>query len=624
MHFRQSRRGFLQVALAASAAGRSALRAQRQGFVPGRCDVLVYGSTPAGVAAAVSAARAGADVLLIEPTTHFGGIITSGMSNTDFKTFEAVQGFYREFMNRVVDFYRQRYGRNSPQLEDCYHGACYEPSVARHVLLSFIEESGVRLYLGQRLVAVLRELSTGEPGVSTVTLASLSDEMERETRAQVFVDATYEGDLLAMAGCAFRVGRESRAEYGELFAGVNYSHEGRFLHGSTGDGDHRIQCYHFRICMTDVAANRVAILKPEGYRREDFLPVLALLRSDRVTQVMGGIFGMRRIPNGKADINDLMYSPFSLRLPAENYEWPNGGPAERQRIFHRHKSYTLGLWWFLQNDAEVPPSIREEARHWGLPKDEFVNSGHFPPALYVREGRRLHAAFVLTQQHTQRTPGSVRSPVQRDAVAVCDYSLDSHGNSPSGSIHPEVTEGVFNWHVVPYQIPYRVLLPREVPNLLVPVAVSASHVAYSSLRTEPAFTALGQAAGMAAAQMVRRRCGAAGVDVTELQDSLHAAQAITLYCSDVPPGSPWFRAVQHFGTRGLLHHLPEFTDAPYLGRGKPLKGQWLEAYPQHTLSPDLPVSEELARRWSSEAGLVEVLRPAGRSRGAYLAALLAK
>lgn len=591
-------------------------------------DVVVYGATPAGISAAVNTARQGVTVGLFEASDHLGGIVSSGMSNTDFKTFEAVWGTYREFMNRVVAHYEQAYGEDSPQVRDCYWGAWYEPKVALKIFQEMLaEHTNISVHLKHRLTEAEVDSSDNYRQLEAVRLRDIANNQSVVVRAKVFIDATYEGDLMAAAGCPYRVGRESREEYGELFAGVKYYRDKQFLFKSSGAGDHKIQCYNFRICMTNVPENRVPIDQPPGYQREEYLPLLEWVRSGNVRSVGEGIVRFREIPNGKADVNDLMYSPFSLRLVGENYDWPEGSPEVRQRIFDRHKTYSLGLFYFLQNDAEIPAALREEAQQWGLPKDEFEQYGHFPPALYVREGRRLHGDYVLTEYHTQPDSGSVRAPICPDAIAICDYSLDSHGNGPEIPYHPGVTEGVFNHYVVPYPISYRVMLPPDTDGLLVPVAVSASHVGFSSLRMEPTWVALGQAAGLAAAQSVVRQKEVRHVDVSQLQQKLYEARAITFYTSDVFPDSPYFAAVQYWGTQGLFHHLPEYEDVPYIGRGAKgdLPGQWIEAYPYHAISPDRPMTDSLAQVWLEFAGIEEKPRelsnPTNLTRGEFLALL---
>ena len=568
-------------------------------------DVVIYGATPAGIAAAINAADQGVSVGLYEASDHLGGLISGGMSNTDFKTFEAVQGTYRDFMNRVVAYYREKYGADSPQVKNCYHGAWYEPHVAKHIFQEMLAEyPAITVRLEHRLEAVEKQKVGGERSkLKGVRLRNLEQNQVMTVEAQVFIDATYEGDLMAETGCPYRVGRESRDEYGELFAGVKYYRDKQFLIKSSGAGDHKIQCYNFRLCMTNVPANRVPIEQPQNYRRKDYLPLLAWLRSGRVKSVDEGVVRFTEIPNGKVDVNDLMYSPFSLRLVGENYAWPEGSPEVRQQIFDRHKAYSLGLFYFLQNDPEVPPAIQQEARQWGLPKDEFEAYDHFSPALYIREGRRLHGDYVLTEHHTQPDSNSTRAPVCPDAVAICDYSMDSHGNGPEIPYHPGVTEGVFNAYVVPYPISYQVMLPPDTDGLLVPVAVSASHVGFSSLRMEPTWVALGQAAGLAAAQSVASDKEVRDIDIDQLQNTLHKAGAITVYTSDVLPDSPYFKAVQYFGTQGYFHHLPEYSDVPYVGRGKKgdLLGQWIEAYPYHAISPEQKMTTALAEAWLRKA-----------------------
>lgn len=569
-------------------------------------DVVVYGATPAGISAAVNAAKEGASIGLYEASDHLGGLISGGMSNTDFKTFEAVQGTYREFMDRVVAYYTEKYGKDSPQVKNCYRGAWYEPHVALHIFREMLAEyPSISVFTEHRLKSVEKRKTGERTKLESLRLQNLAGNRVIQVQAKVFIDATYEGDLMAAAGCPYRVGRESRSEYGELFAGVKYYQDKQFLDKSSGAADHKIQCYNFRLCMTNVPENQVPIAKPTGYRREDYQPLLAWLKSGEVKSVDEGVVRFTEIPNGKVDVNDLMYSPFSLRLVGENYAWADGSPEVRRQIFERHKSYSLGLFYFLQNNSDVPPSIQAEARQWGLPKDEFEEYNHFPPALYIREARRLHGDYVLTEHHTQPDTNSVRAPLCPDAVAICDYSMDSHGNGPEIPYHPGVTEGVFNAYVVPYQISYRVMVPPQVDGLLVPVAVSASHVGFSSLRMEPTWVALGQAAGLVAAQSVMQEKEVRDIDITQLQKRLHQAGAITVYTSDVFPDSPYFTAVQYFGTRGFFHHLPEYEEVPYIGRGKKgdLLGQWLEAYPYHAVSPKKTMTAELADTWLRDANI---------------------
>lgn len=566
-------------------------------------DVCVYGATPSGIAASVAAARNGVSVLLVEEANHIGGLITSGMSNPDFKTFEALAGFYKEYMQRVVDYYSREYGPESQQLKDCFHGVWYEPKVAYLIFHEMLENANVKVLPGYRLqTAKLKKSGLGNTIDEAVFVATKSN-ANKNIRAKVFIDATYEGDLMAMAGCDYRVGRESRKEYGELFAGVKYYSEKNFLIGSTGVSDHKIQCYNFRICMTDDPQNRLPIEKPKDYNSNEFARLSQLLGEGKIEH-FDQLVGINRVPNRKADFNDKMYSLVSLRLPGENYDWPNGNSEARKKIFDRHKSYSLAFLYFIQNDSSVPENIQTEARQWGLPADEFQEYGHFPPMVYVREARRLKSMFVLTEADLLPSKGSVRSPLYTDAIAICDYSMDSHGNAPPSNLHPDITEGVFNYYVVPYQLPYRVLVPNEVEQLLVTCAVSASHVAFSSLRMEPTWCALGQAAGIAAALAVKNKQMVRNINVEHLQNEIYKQKGMTVYISDVQPGSPIYQAVQYFGTKGFFHDLPEYKNVPYIGRGKSLgRGQFIEKYPYHEINPDWDMDEKLAESWLKLAGL---------------------
>ena len=570
-------------------------------------DVVVYGATLSGIAAAVNAAKEGMLVGLFEETSHIGGMVSGGMSNPDFKTFESLGGTYKEFMDRVVRHYSKANGPDSKQVDECYHGAWYEPKVAKAVFMQMLSEhTNLEVFPENRLIKAI--VATGKSGMKKLTSVQFKDAKSGRSlmvNAKVFIDATYEGDLLAKAGCRYQLGRESRQTYGELFAGVKYYSGGRFLIGSTGEGDRKIQCSNFRICMSRDPENYIPIEKPQNYRRDEFLSLLKLMQEGKITKLDNQIVKIRTIPNQKADFNDLMYSPVSLRLPGENYQWPEGDARVRKRIFERHKEYTLGLLYFLQHDEEVPDSIRKETLAWGLPKDEFQNSGHFPPMLYIREGRRLQGDFVLTEHDTQPPSGFIRAKLNTDAIAICDYSLDSHGNAPPGNLHPLVTEGVFNRWVQPYQIPYQVTVPAKVDGLLVSCAVSASHVAYSSLRMEPTWTAIGQAVGLAAAQAIGAGLEVRDINIERLQKKLHKLGAMTIYLGDVGPASPFFKAAQYFGTKGYFHGMPEYRNVPYIGRGsgKGMRGQHIQAYPYHHLRPDKTMDPELAGFWWKKAGM---------------------
>lgn len=559
-------------------------------------DIAVYGSTPAGIASAVVAARQGRRVALLEPTSHVGGLLTGGLSNTDFRTLEAVTGFYREYMDRVHADYIQRYGRDSKQAEECFFGAHAEPHVSDRVLRAMMaEQATLRLFTRHRLETATRQ------GDAIASARFRTPAGPLTIQASVWIDATYEGDLAAAAKAPYRIGRESTREYGERFAGVLFFDQGRILPGSTGEADNNEQCANFRIIMTNRASNRVAVPKPPGYNRDEFARFVPLLRSGRIREVYttdhSGIIRLTHIPNGKSDMNDIKQAPIRLSLPGENNGWSDGDEATRQRIYDRHVAHNIGLLYFLQNDPEVPQDVRDKANEWGLARDEFVSNGHLPPALYVREGRRILGDYVFTEHDTMQASRSVRARVHADAVAMGDYSLNSHGHQPAGPLYPSLFEGDFGFSTTPFMIPYGVLLPRDVANLLVPVAVSASHVGYSALRLEPTWTALGHAAGLAAHLAIPKGGNTRSIAVAALQRMLHQQKQATIYTSDIPRESPYFEAVQWAGLRGLLSDLVDYQTAVLT----PLKfrygTQYSYAHPLHAVEPDRPLDPALLSKW---------------------------
>jgi hypothetical protein len=575
-------------------------------------DVVVYGATPAGIAAAILAARQGHAVVLAEPTPYVGGLLTGGLSYTDFRTQESVTGFFREYMDRVLAHYTKKYGAGSTQVRECFRGAHAEPHVSSQVLGEMLaEQKSLIVATSWKLQAVGRK-------ERTVTSASFATPNGvRDIQARFFIDATYEGDLAAAARVRTRLGRESTRVYGERYAGVLYFDQGRILPGSTGEGDNSVQCSNYRVIMTDDPALRVAVPKPTTYRREEFTHLLPLFQSGRITNIYSedhsGILRLQRLPNRKSDMNDIKQAPVRLALPGENQQWPEGDWGTRERIARRHLDYAMGLLYFLQNDAELPSAIREKAREWGLAKDEFADNGHLPTALYIREGRRVEGHYTFTEHDTLPAPLSVRTRVQRDAVAIGDYSLNNHGHFPQGPLHPQLVEGDFSASTTPFQIPYGVMVPRDVDNLLVPVAVSASHIGYSAIRLEPTWTALGHAAGLAAHLHLKQ----GKVEVPQLQAMLHRQGQATIYTSDVPPSHALFAAVQWAGLRGLLSDIHDYRSSaiPPL-RKYPHGLQYSHAFGLHDVAPEKQLDGRLRGLWEHRLPCAKGI--AASTRGEFL------
>ncbi|HWA97994.1 MAG TPA: FAD-dependent oxidoreductase [Pirellulales bacterium] len=560
-------------------------------------DVLVYGGTPAGIAAALAAASDGRGVLLVEPTKRIGGLTTCGLSHPDFRTFEALNGTYRELTRRVERYYRQTYGDDSPQVTDCLHGTHAEPGVNLLVFEQMLaEQSRIRVLREYRLVAGNTIEANSFPAVKSVTLADPSGKRS-EMAARMFIDASYEGDLLAAAGAKFRVGREARGEYDESLA--------------PDDADGQLQAYNFRLCATRRAENRARVAAPAGYRRDDYLGVLPLLANGSIKSVFGYPSAclykaqIPRLPNDKVDINDVSRGLVRLSLPGENLAWPEGDASTRQRIFDEHLRWNVGLLYFLQTDEAVPEKFAAEARQWGWCADEFSDSDHLPPQLYVREARRMRGMTVFTEHDTDPAPDDARSVLHRDAIAMGDYGPNCHGTAHEGSRFGGRHTGEFYKAVAPYQVPYGVIVPSDVTNLLVPVACSASHVGFCALRLEPIWTSLGQAAGHAAGLAIEAGNRVAEVPVAALQRRLHATGSATIYFSDLLPGDDDFAAAQWWGTAGGFHGLAATPKKPGQ-RGKNIVGQYYEAFPDHAAQLEMVLDAALAARWQKLAAELQL------------------
>lgn len=533
-------------------------------------DLVVIGGTPGGVSAAVTAARHGRSVALVEYHGHLGGMAASGLGKSDIETKEAIGGLWREFVERVRGHYVRTYGPNHENVRLCRDGYYYEPSVAEKVMDSLVaEQPKIRLFRRHQLVAAKRE---GVRLVS-VTVSDRATRAERELRAGVFIDATYEGDLLAAAGAAYRLGREARADFNELHAGVVYmDYETRtFLAGTTGEGDKRLQAYTYRLCLTKDPANSVALnAPPAGYDRSRYTGYLDDWRSGRFAppKVMkDGIgyyaptFGtvvralsMADLPNGKLDVN-MNPRPLGFPFTEENYAYPEANWAEREKISERLRNLTLGLIWFLQNDSEIPAEHRALARQFNLPRDEFSDSDHFPWQLYVREARRLVGEYTLSENDLIVGPALGRTRLHPDSIAAGEYPIDSFPVRKREPGHDVALEGyilMLEKYTQPYQIPYRIMVPREVDGLLVPVAASTTHIAFSSIRLEPTWMALGQAAATAAHLALRDGVTPRQVRVDAVQHELLRAGQVLTFFRDIDRTSPYYAAIQFLGTRGFF------------------------------------------------------------------------
>jgi hypothetical protein len=530
-------------------------------------DVVVVGATPGGIAAAVAAARLGRDVALLEYEDHIGGIVTNGLTNADIGKQQAVGGLFYEFTRRVVRYYLAQDGGNpeGPNVKLCRNGHYYEASVAERIFQDMIAGAGNRIHL--RLQHVLKDATVVDGRLVSVTCEDRAHPGERVTfHGKVFVDATYEGDLAAMAKAPYRVGRESREEYGEPHAGRVYAHFGELnlLPGSTGEADRAVQAFCFRLHVTRNAKNSMQIEKPVGYDRNDYRFLLEDIRSGRATKLTQFV-QLYPMPNGKWELNSNHPDPTtgvpsaSLDLAEDCWDWPEATPEQRHRIYVRYLNHNVGLIWFLANDPEVPAAIRDEAGQLGWCRDEWPKNGNVPRQVYVRQGRRILGDYVLTEHDGDLDPALGRTKVQPASIAVLEFPFDSHGCHRFDPAHPGVREGyVFIKHE-PLQVPYGVLVPRKVDGLLVPVAASCSHVGYNALRMEPVFMALGEACGIAAHLSILHQTTVRAAPIAELQQLLVTRGGVITFYSDLKFDAPSFAAFQWLGARGLN---PGYDAAP--------------------------------------------------------------
>ncbi len=489
-------------------------------FAQQSADVIVYGSTPGGFCAAIAAAREGASVILLEPTEHVGGLSTGGLSHCDSNQMrrETLMGLFDEWHRRVVKDYTDRElpAPYDATLKDTAKWT-FEPHVAMRVTNAMLKEAGVTVKTGRYLTSVKKD------GPRITTLITKNGTFS----AKVFVDGSYEGDLMAAAGVEWTIGREGRAEFGESFAGKQYPKKKMDISGfddagnllpliTTADagpddaGDKNIMTYSFRLCLTRDAAKLVPMPAPKSYDPARF----ELAR--RMLKVGGKVgFDPYPLPGGKFDGNNSIGGQLSLGLVGGCNTWHSADEAGRAKIWEDHKQYTLEFIHFLRTDPAVPKKMRDNFLGFGLCKDEFAASGHFPPALYVRESRRMKGQYVLSQKDI------ITSSEKTDAIAISSFPIDSHdcqrvalkdgGVVNEGTIFPVRVPGEKVGYA--YHVPYRSVLPQaeQCSNLLVPVALASTHVAMSSLRIEGAWMAIGQGAGVAAALAAKQ-----GVAVQDL------------------------------------------------------------------------------------------------------------
>ena len=576
-------------------------------------DLVIVGGNPGGIMAAISAARMGKKSVILERTRYPGGLPANGLGATDIATRAATTGLFREFVDRVKQYYVDTYGKDSEQVRMCSDGYHFEPSVGARVFREMLDEQKemITVLTMRQFDAEDENIVMHDNRIEKIRIMNRETGSMEEYAGSVFLDATYEGDLGAAAHVPFRVGREGKDEFNEPGAGRVYKYwGGPEGPGSTFQEDNSVQSYNYRLCLTNDPANRVPFTKPVRYDREEYASIVEDVWTGRntdaamcrVTKEMmeenrkhikagnpsrlpGDKWGIAKItnivhvPNKKTDANNQHGVFVSTDLPEENWPWPTSSWEWRDQFARRLREYIEGLFWFAQNDPELPEHFRKNAREWGLPKDEYTDNGHFPRQVYVREGRRFEGMYFFTANDAIPVSIGSRPPAHAESITASHYALDSHAvrKREKGRVH---LDGFLSYPSAVYTVPYGVMVPKEVDNLLLPVPVSGSHIGFSTLRMEPCWMAIGQAAGVAASMAIDSKVKVQNIDIPSLQEKLIDQKATLIYYKDVDYTSPHFRLVQQMGLRGYLPgwnaSLDEPIDAETLSAWKRLSKQELK------------------------------------------------
>ena len=526
-------------------------------------DIVVYGATGGGVAAAVEAGLLGKSVALIEPQKYIGGMTAGGLGATDIGSKTSITGLAKEFYHRLWKHYNDpaNWKYETRELyKPKHHDAIsdnlevqwfFEPKVATKILNEMLAEANVKVFTSERLQ---RNGGVKKDGNKITTITAESGKI---FGGKMFIDASYEGDLMASAGVSYFVGREANSLHNETLNGTRpisrreidaYKIPGDPKSGllpniepnppaAEGSADKRVQAYTFRLCLTDAEENRIPITKPEGY---DPLVYEGHLRWILVNpgQMPGKLFyKLTPMPNRKTDSNN--HGLFSTDFVGKSAEWAEASYEKRDQLWKEHADYVRGYMWFIGNDPRVPEAIRKETLRWGLPKDEFTETANWPFQLYVREARRMISDYIVTEHDCRR------NRVAEDGIILASYGMDSHSTSRYVDEQGKVQgEGGFLVRVKPYPISYRAIVPKEkeCANLLVPVCLSATHAAYGSIRMEPVFMMLGQATAYAASLAIDGNQSVQSIPAGKIRERVGAADLLAAIKpaseDEAKPGTP--------------------------------------------------------------------------------------
>lgn len=558
-----------------------------------RFDIVVVGGTPGGIMTAIEAARMGKRVVILERTNHIGGLPANGLGATDIATRGATTGLFSEFTNAVKQHYIDTYGADSQQVKDCSDGFHFEPSVAAKVFADMIDAEPdslieVRTMRQFNFTNTDIDFSDNVSRINAIRVINRKTGNSEQYEGSIFVDATYEGDLGAAARVPYRIGREAAWEFNEPGAGRTYEYwKSDPAEGSTGDADNAVQAYNYRLCLTNDTSQLIPFPKPENYNRDEYVSLIEdvwtgrhtwramrditpeQMEANRQHLLNGGersitpwdswglakIVSYNTIPNGKTDANNQHSAFISTDLPEENWPWPTSSWEWRDRFAKRLRDYTLGLLWFAANDEELPVQFRNEVAKWGLSSTEYEDNDFFPRQVYVREGRRFEGMYFFTAADALPISEDGRPPVHSNSITASHYALDSHAarKREEGRAH---LDGFISYPTAVYTVPYGVIVPKKVENLLLPVPVSGSHIGFSTLRMEPCWMALGQAAGAAASLAIDENVPVQDVPIDALQNRLLEEKATLIYFKDLSPDDPDFAKIQR---RALQENNPGWT-----------------------------------------------------------------
>lgn len=488
-------------------------------------DLCIYGGTSAGVIAAYTAAKMGKRVIIIEPGKHLGGLSAGGLGYTDIGNKYAITGLAREFYRKIG----KHYGK--------FEQWIFEPHVAENLFKEYIKHANILVMYDHRIIKANK--SNGSINGIVVENSTSTSLPDKAISAKMFIDCSYEGDLMALAGVSYTLGRESNSTYNETYNGVQLMKGHQFPDGvdpykipgnpssgwlwgidtiqllPVGSGDKKVQAYNYRICLTNDQRNKREITRPENYDSSKYELLLRLFQAQPAKRKLDDYFIISKMPNRKTDINNR--GGFSTDMIGMNYGYPEASYHGRKAIIKRHDDYTKGLLYFYGHDSRVPKELRDQMLQWGYPKDEYTDNENWSHQLYIRESRRMTGEYIMTQHNCQGRE------VIKDGIGLAAYTMDSHNCQRivvKGMVKNEgnVEIGGFG----PYPISYRAIIPRkeECNNLYVPVCLSASHIAYGSIRMEPVFMVLAQSAAIAACMAIDQKKTVHEVDINKLQAHL--------------------------------------------------------------------------------------------------------